>query len=294
MQKLSIDVLNKMIEQKVTGCEIDFILYISRFQDDAGVVKGVYYKDVAKEAGMSFQQFYNAKQSLQEKGIIRVEKNDYYDSDITILDNSYKDITSVKETVKRKPYINTNHDIFFSKRFREMKPGAKLMALDLMRRTRINETGRFNPYKFSVKKLFETYTGLLDVTKRVIRVYLTQLRSFFGISLTGKIYEIIPRDTLYRSRKRKTERENYHEHRVKVACRRNRVHIDDKKDLSDAAGLCAQYAETARNGNKEIFTVMEEAVKRSSGEQTGKAVLLPKLVHVWVRALLDIKQVKTV
>ena len=294
MQKLSIEVVNKMIAQRVTGCEIDFVLYISRFQDDRGVVKGVYYKDVAKETGMSFQQFYNAKQSLQDKGIIRVEKNDYTDHDITILDNSYAGLCEMEEKVRRKPYINTNHDIFYKKKFRAMKPGAKLMALDLMRRTRMNDTGRFHPYKWGVEKMLENYKTLLGVTKRVIRVYLTQLRQFFGFVLSGKIYEIVPKDVLYRRPGlRRTENEKFSEHTVQMACRRNKVCIEDDRSLHDTADLCGQYSPYAKDRYKNIFKVVEEAIGRSAGEQTEKAVLLPKLVHIWVRELLGIEKVKT-
>lgn len=39
MQKLSVTVLEKMIQANVTSKEIDFLLYVARFQNEYGVVR---------------------------------------------------------------------------------------------------------------------------------------------------------------------------------------------------------------------------------------------------------------
>ena len=38
MQKLKNSVLDRMIEEKLTSKEIDFLIYVSRYQDDSGKV----------------------------------------------------------------------------------------------------------------------------------------------------------------------------------------------------------------------------------------------------------------
>ena len=63
-----------MIEKKLTSKEIDFLLYISRFQDNNGRVDGVYYKEICQRMHMSNQGFYDVKRSLTEKGLIFIRK----------------------------------------------------------------------------------------------------------------------------------------------------------------------------------------------------------------------------
>ena len=36
MQKISIEVLEKAIKEKLTSAELDLLLYVARFQDEAG------------------------------------------------------------------------------------------------------------------------------------------------------------------------------------------------------------------------------------------------------------------
>ena len=46
MQKLRNSNIAKMIAAKITNKEIDFLIYISRFQDDNGKVYGIHYKEL--------------------------------------------------------------------------------------------------------------------------------------------------------------------------------------------------------------------------------------------------------
>ena len=50
MQKLKNSIIAKMIEARLTNKEIDFLIYVSRFQNDNGVVSGAYYRSVRKYA----------------------------------------------------------------------------------------------------------------------------------------------------------------------------------------------------------------------------------------------------
>lgn len=89
MQKLSIEVLEKMMGADLSKNEIDVLLYIARYQDDTGHIIGGHYKDVCDAIGISFQGYYDVLGALERKEIISCEKKCYYDKDITILDNNF-------------------------------------------------------------------------------------------------------------------------------------------------------------------------------------------------------------
>ena len=172
MQRLSLDILKEMFRKKLTRCEIGFLLCVSRYQDQGGRVEGAYYKEISEQMGCSYPQFYAAMQSLEEKGFITHEKNSYYDHDIRIVGNDYRqnDIYSdAGENFKNKPYINTRHEIFYSRAFMKMKPGAQLMAMDFMGVTRLNK----GTHCIRVENFFKKYQELLDVSRRTLRTYIT-------------------------------------------------------------------------------------------------------------------------
>ena len=106
MQKLKNSNIARMIAAKLTTKELDFLIYVSRFQDDSGKIYGVHYKDLCEAVHMSHQEFYNVKESLQSKGFIRCEKSHRTDHDITIINNYDADC-------RRDGYVNTNHNIFY-------------------------------------------------------------------------------------------------------------------------------------------------------------------------------------
>ena len=82
MQKLSVEVLEKMLGADLSNHEIDMMLYIARFQDEFGHIRGVYYRDICENVGLSYQGFYDCLHSLERKGIIACEKRSYFDWDI--------------------------------------------------------------------------------------------------------------------------------------------------------------------------------------------------------------------
>lgn len=58
MQKLSVTVLEHMIKSKISSKEVDFILYVGKYQNEYGTAEGIYYKDICDAAGLSCQGFY--------------------------------------------------------------------------------------------------------------------------------------------------------------------------------------------------------------------------------------------
>ena len=59
MYKLKNTYIDRMISNKLTSNEIDFILHIAMYQDETGRVISVYYKDICAAISVSNQGFYN-------------------------------------------------------------------------------------------------------------------------------------------------------------------------------------------------------------------------------------------
>lgn len=281
MQKLKYNVLDKLILNNVTSAEIDFLLYVSRYQNDKGVSKGIYYRNMCKEIGISFQSFYDLKTSLTEKRIIKAEKNSYYDWDITILDNDCSDPESYQEG-----YINTNHNIFYSSDFYSMKAGAKLLAMEFMK---ISFSGR-GCYNIGSSKFYDKYTKIFKVTKRVIQNYMQDLKSFFSIGLKEKQYWITPLAKVRRNIGSRTEASNYRSHIGDVICRRGKIKSVTKDALKDTVDLLKQYKASV-NGEVEVLEeLLVQAIKKSLEKanegirNTSKWIreLKPKLVHKYL------------
>lgn len=287
MQKLANDLLTKMIDAHLTGYEIDFVLYISKFQNVHGVVPGVYYKEVMAALGLSTQQFYNIKKSLIEKGIIKSEKKSYYDHDITLVGND-----STEKGYLQRGYINTNKSVLTSTKFKNLKPNAKLMALDLIKITETtSKKQRAKSFKIAVKKLYDKYKNFFGVTERVVRRYLKELKELFTIGIKDHLYYITPKSGLF-DREQKTEIVNENENEIRTICRRKRVNTD-QDSITSVAKLIEQYRSTAKNLKKDILDIVHRSIERSidkrnqSKSKPGK-FLKPKLVHVWIRALLNL------
>ena len=80
-----------MIEKQLTSKEVDFILYISRFQSESGTVYSVYYKDICSAINISNQKFYDLLSSLEKKALISFRKENQVDYCITLVGNDFSD-----------------------------------------------------------------------------------------------------------------------------------------------------------------------------------------------------------
>ena len=285
MQKIKNSIITDMIAAHLTSKEIDFLLYISRFQNELGQVIGVHYKDVCEKMGMSYQGFYDVKNSLVEKGFIRCEKNNYFDLDITILNNAFKDDADFHAG-----YINTHHNIFYNKKFRGLKAGAKLLALEIMR---LSYAGK-GQCRIGTAKFYEKYVNIFGVTKRVMRTYLMQLKEFFSIGIKNGIYYMRPKAEVCGKPARVSENDNLDTHAVEVLYKRNRIKDMSEKKISDICTLIRQYRPAAKEIEKDIIEVIRKAIENSleiinEGEnKIVKRKLYPKLVHKLVREELKL------
>lgn len=276
MQKLKNCVVDRMLQEQLKRSEIDFLIEVSHYQDDFGCTKGVYYKDICNATKMSYETFYAAMHSLEEKGFIKTEKNYYGDWDITILNNDFSYPEAVKEG-----YVSTGHDIFYNAAFHKLKAGEKLLALQF-----VKIAGAGKRYHIGVQQLYEKYCRLLDITERTLQVYLGHLRSFFSIGIKNKMYWITPLVAVFKNNA-PSDANSFAGHLGRVACRRNRA-VYTETTLRDATDLIKQYAQTFRNNMADIFIrAVTASISRTNEAVRDKRKwnrdLNPKYIHKIIR-----------
>lgn len=236
MQKISIEVLEKAMRADLSSAEVDMLLYIARYQDQSGTAYGIYYKDVCNNINISVQTFYDCRRNLEEKGIILAEKNNYYDWDITILDNSF----AGKENYGR-GYVSVASDMVKSKEFRSFRANAKLMALYLLREWQINvKRSKKAAYQILKENFLEKFK-ILGVSKRMIREYLSELEPFLSVYLENgrKYYLTFKREKVQNHGP--SENDEKRNHDIDTACRRNRIKEWADKQRNDILTVLRQY-----------------------------------------------------
>lgn len=279
MQKLQLGIIKKLVERNATSAEIDFLLYVSRFQNNYGTAEGIHYKEACEELSFSVQTFYDVKNSLEEKGIISCEKRSYSDHDITILDNVFVTTEDYK-----KGYLNTNYNVFNCRQFKELTAGAKLLTMDIMK----NNLAGGNSYHIGTKKFFKEYKERYHVCERTLRDYLKMLRLIFSIGIKDREYYFTVRK-FARTKDNKVEDQNYRDNSVNVAVRRNRIkqmRPEDKKELDNM--LCRYATEIKqRFGMFSLSDIVTKSIEKinvgNENKRTWKRILKPNLIHRLMR-----------
>lgn len=239
MQKLDFNIIDKLIAyhraKKLTSKELNLILYLSQYQEESGLVRGVYYKDVCSESGMSIQSFYAAKEALERKGIIKVTKSHYTDFDITINDNNWN------ERAFRESYLNTNCCLFKNPVFKKFSAGEKLLSILFLRINLVSNRS----FEIGVDKFYREYSKKLGIKKRILQRYLHTLKSLFAIGIKdGKYYIRIHRE--HERRSHEAESTKLNRHTLNSACRRNRIdkeYVDcSNEEYQNIVHLFEQYS----------------------------------------------------
>lgn len=281
MQKLSVTVLERMIKSKVSSKEVDFILYVGKYQNEYGTAEGIYYKDICDAAGLSCQGFYNCKRSLEEKGIISCTKKYYFDYDITILDNSF----AGKENYGR-GYISLHLGLFASEEFRELKAGAKLMAMWLLREWLIykSKSGKLS-YQMLKDTFLDKFTKLLDVTARTARAYLGMLTPFLNVYLEeGKKYYITFLSSMAGNIPgRDSENGELREHSVATACRRSRIKEATEQEKKEVCTILSQHHRDLEKAGISLSDIVARSLmiinENVRNKSRWKRYLKPSLIH---------------
>lgn len=278
MQKISIEVLEKAIKEKLSSVELDMLLYIARFQNEAGVASGIYYKDVCENIGISYQGFYDCKKSLQEKGLIYAEKKNYYDWDITILNNSFIG----KENYGR-GYVSVSSKMVKSTVFRRMRANAKLMALYLLREWSINrKKSRSESYSILKQNLLRKFEEM-GFTNRMTRAYLGELKPFLSVYLENgrKYFLTFKKNEVYNAGESENEEKRLHD--FDTACRRNKVKEIQEEIKRDVLTVLRQYhVKVVKKLDFNLSSIVEQSLKELNGEKKKskwRRELNPKLIH---------------
>lgn len=279
MQKLGISVIENMVRKRITNRELDFILYIARYQNEYGVVTGVHYKDVCEATGLSYQGFYDCKKSLEEKGIIACEKNNYFDWDITILDNSFKG----KENYGR-GYVSIHCNMVRDPEFQRCKVGSKLLALLLIRDWKIAvKRSKSSAFQILRDNFIHKYTELFGVSKRMVRQYLGELKEFIDVYLEDgrKYYLTFKREASGMKVGAESENHELREHDVIVACRRNRVkEVSNKVQSGICQILCQQHKKIENSFTYDLTGILHKCLEiRNQGKKKWKREINVPLLH---------------
>ena len=269
--KIKYSLLDKL--HSLTNKEVDFILYVARYQDDYGCIRGMYYRDVCKNADMCKQTFYDTLRSLQAQGIITYSRVNQ-DYDITILDNDFSYPGAYHEG-----YINVSRQVFHTRRFHELKAKEKLLLLHFMKITH----SASGSYQIGTGKLYTKYMQLLGVTKRVLRGYLHSLKKFFAIGIKDGKYFISYLRTVFNDRVEVSETDQYMRHLVRVSCRRAKIKDFVPAAVKDVVTIMKQYRKEAQESSigKSIFEIVDDCIYQAKE-------LNSKYIHKLVRGALGL------
>uniref|UniRef100_UPI004056CDDF hypothetical protein n=1 Tax=Acetatifactor sp. TaxID=1872090 RepID=UPI004056CDDF len=273
MQKIKNSVLAGMMQAGLSRAEMDFLIYISRYQDNKGHVCGLYYKDVCPVLDISYQTFYDVIHNLKKKGIIDFEKKCYGDWDITIKGNAFEDEYS--------GYISTGDDIFSNKEFWKCKPAEKLLAMEFLKITKNPQNG--GKYRTNREEFLKKYCQLFRVTRRILLRYMKSLKQFFSIGIKDGVYYIRPLQNVAKKTVGKKDKELLQEHVSSVVFRRQRATYTES-ECRDTAKLLIQYADKLKDDMLRIFSdaVYESIRRRNEGiknKYKWNRDLKPKFVH---------------
>lgn len=271
--KIKVSLLLKWCTCKLTKKEYEFLIFIARYQDCYGHVRGIYYKDIMENCSMSQMTFYTILRSLKQKGLIDYKRMNK-DYDITILNNDFSYEGSWNEG-----YINLNKIVFEEEKFKKLRVNEKILLMIFMRNTYVNK----GIYRVGTNKFYDDYTKLLGVTKKVLRSYLHSLKEFFNIwTQKGKYFIKFVSNTF--KEKSETETDQYLGHIVQIGCRRNKVVVDSTATVKDTMQLIKQYRQQAKEAGQNIFEVLNSCLAECKN-----GILNSKYIHKLIRQAIGIE-----
>lgn len=262
MQRLSYKVIDKLNNAQATSAEISLLIYMSRYQDYGGNVKGVYYKEACAAAGITYPTFYEALRGLRDKGLIEYVKDSYTDYDVKIVDNDFSDVIEEDYQSGEVRYVSTAHTVFADPRFHAFRSREKLLVLELMKIT----GAKNGSYIIGTAKFYSKYEKLLGVTARVLRSYLHTLKTFFSIGVKDFKYYFTQLKAARKNPGGSSERRQLYTHYITALIRREKL-TADKDKITDMADTMSQHSteiKNAYNGAEDtVFDIFTRAVIQS-------------------------------
>ena len=248
-----------MISSKLSSREIDFILYITLYQNDCGTVESVYYKDVCSSLNISIQSFYNIIERLSNCGLILCEKPNNADIRITLLNNDFSRLDYKNDS---EGYLNVEKNDFASDRFKTLKAGSKLLYLYSQR--------FMNGKHMRLDKFYSDFSDLFGVTAKSIQLYVHQLKErallfisrkrnrSYNYEISFKLSTVLHRNPIWMKR----ENDGYRENMVSLVqnnFRKNLPSNNVKSILNDIVN--SAISRLGKNNN--TADIMIQALNRS-------------------------------
>lgn len=256
MHKLSLKLLNKIIKN-CTGTEFMFVIYLTTHQDYYGLVRNVYYKDVADVLGIHQKHFYDILESLERKNIIEVDRinSSYRYWTIRLLNNVFRtfdDELLKQDQQKSGGYLDLNLDFIFTPEFMKLKAKEKKLAVLLL---------RFKDKQFASAK-DKLMAWISETDRKKFKCYMKNLEQWFVIKLekdvSGRDKYIIVLKKQYHKAEWTAEIKGYNQKLIEF-CRRLRIKFDIK-NLNDIAALIRQYKQSVKKLGKDIINILTIAL----------------------------------
>ena len=288
MYKLKNTYIDAMIANRLSSSEIDFILYISKFQSNGGTVESVYYKDVCTKIGISTQKFYDILHNLTKKGLISWVKNNPSDLSVTLSGNSFVNVDFSSKHVPG--YVNIAQNKFQETWFLDMKAGAKLLYL---------YSQRFLMGKHMlVENFYVDFCKLFGVVKKTLQEYIHELkiRKLLFISMkrnTAYHYEMTMKrsSVLYDKGILPNENSLYEHNLVKMMERNFKKYLPDPEADGSILALkqIAALAVQKRSLRKDNFPfLIANAIRNSILQQKQEGKKQPVINAALVNKLITI------
>ena len=276
MQKISYNILDKI--GRLTNAELNVLLYMARYQDDKGRIRGIYFKEVCANLSICNQTFYNVLEALRKKNVITCKKASYWDYDVTILENDF----SCKEALKA-GYISLAHSCFDTSNLQRMGRVEKVLLLHLMKMTYSVK----GAYHIKKEHFYEKYANIAGVSQKAVKYAIHKVRRYFDISLRAKEYIISPKSSIRKKSNRdKSEAQQLREHLLETILRRHKIKSAAEDKRQDMLTLFRQYEERIHRIGKDVYTIISNAVAASMLQldriRTNVRQLEPALIHTYI------------
>lgn len=239
MCKLKRPIVERLYRE-VTSQAKDLLIILSLYQNFRGEVQGVYYLDYMCTLGISKQTYYNLLRELEEKEFIsiRVEKKIF--RTITILDNSFENLTKEDKV----SYMNTNISMFQEKEYLNLSSLARRILIYCQ----LNIGGMGSK---TSRKPFTVYIGTLKERLGVVSSYhvykaIEEINSthYYSIKTSGTGLLIIEQYMIVRNTN--SELGNYIENQARYKARISHFVIFSDT-LTEIKSLANQYAKVGAN-----------------------------------------------
>ena len=241
--KLSLKTLDKVLS-RCTGKEIDLVIYLAQYQDEEGIVGGIYYRNAMEDIDISESAFYKCLYSLEQKGIISIS-NEYEHRywTLKIADNAFCNDKDYK-----KGYINLNYEILHSKDFRRMSRSEKVIVLKVLQLMYLHAAKKF------ITLRLETLMDWTGKSLRSVRRIAERLSKAIKLTVNGSKV-LIDHHHRLPNRRMVKEATVRNAHIVAYVLHKTQTHAEEK-DFFDATIALKQYGVKS-------FAVAKEIVLRA-------------------------------